>query len=67
MHTSIYIPFIENELVPHCSMKNDDCRTLWHPTSGTHQIRNLEASIVQLLQKNKENSVQNILIGVLYT
>lgn len=48
----------ENVFVAHCSLKNDDSRILWYPTASTHQIQNLEASIVQLLQKKKGNPVQ---------
>lgn len=63
MHTNIYLPralapSIESVFVPHCSLKNDDGRTLWCLTASTHQIQNLEASVVRLLQKKKGNPVQ---------
>lgn len=61
MHTSIYIlraPSTESDFMPHCSLKNDDGRTLLYPTASTHQIQNLEVSVVQLLKKKKGNPVQ---------
>jgi len=63
MHTSIYIPralapTTESVFEPHHSLNNDDGRTLSYPTASTHQTQNLEASVVQLLQKQKGNPVQ---------
>lgn len=44
--------------VPRCSLKNGDGGTLRYPAASTHQIQNFAASIVQLQQKKKRNSVQ---------